>query len=100
MSGTRRRPLHRPALGPRFTPDAIALFAELERTPARKRRNDPFKAAEHELARKLNLVIEFWGGNSVLDASSGPCWPPGYIAHSDWYRVRRVREALLGVAPS
>jgi hypothetical protein len=98
VSGTKRTPIHRRALGPHVTPDVVALFAELEQTPARKRRGDQFKAVEHELARKLNLVSEWWTCNSVLDTSRSPCHPSGYIANAHWHRVRRVREALLAAA--
>jgi hypothetical protein len=97
MSGTRRTPIHRRTLGPHVTPDVVALFVRLEQTP-RRRRGDQFKTAERELAHKLSLVDEWWTGNSVLDRSRGPCHPPGYIANTDWRRVRHVREALLAAA--
>jgi hypothetical protein len=43
----------------------------------------------------LGLVDSWWLGNSVFDCSNGPCHPPGYVAHSDWFKVRRIREVLL-----
>jgi hypothetical protein len=77
---------------------AVTLFEELERVPKRRRSAQTFKDGERELHRMLGLTSEWWTGNSVLDRSNGPCHPPGYIGHSDWYRVRRIREALLQAA--
>ena len=97
MAGTRRTPLHRRRLPP-VAADALALFMELEGTPKRRRSAQTFKDGERELHRMLGLTSEWWTGNSVLDRSNGPCHPPGYIAHSDWFRVRRIRETLLQAA--
>jgi hypothetical protein len=97
MSGTKRVPLHRRRVPP-VAPDALALFAQLEQTPRRQRSDRAFKDGEHELARRLNLIDEFWRGSSVLDRDSVPCHPAGYLAHRDWYRVRAVRTALLRAA--
>jgi hypothetical protein len=97
VSGTKRTPINRRRL-PHIASAAVTLFVELERVPNRRRSAQTFKDGERELARLLGLSAEWWTGNSVLDRSNGPCHPPGYIAHSDWYRVRRIREALLQAA--
>ena len=80
---------------PSFSPDALALFAELEHTPARRRHTREFMDREHELARRLHLVDEWWGGNSVTDRSTEPCWPEWCVAHTDWHHCRAIREDLL-----
>jgi hypothetical protein len=50
----------------------------------------------HQLARILDLVPEWWTGNSVLDRSDGPVHTSSaYIAFHDWHRCREVRLALL-----
>jgi hypothetical protein len=92
---TNRTPIdrtHRPAL----IPQAILLFVELERTPVRQR-GEAFREREHELARMLGLVAEYWSMNSVLDRSRRPCWPEGYAARDHWKRCRRVRQPLLAL---
>jgi hypothetical protein len=76
-------------------PEVIALFRELERVPMRQRGTDEFRERDRTLARKLGLTASWWGGNTVLDRSKGPCWPPWLCAHEDWYVVRRIREQLL-----
>jgi hypothetical protein len=93
MSGTKRHPLHRRPV-PHIAPDVVALFARLELTPQSKRNRDE----EHELARRLGLTDEWWTMNTVLDRSRRPCHPRGYAAYTNWFRVRRVREALLRMA--
>jgi hypothetical protein len=80
---------------PSFSAEALALFAELERTPQGSRR---FQEGSRELARLLDLVNEFWTGNHVNDRSPTPCHPPDYIAFRDWHTCRRVRQALLAAA--
>lgn len=80
---------------PSFSPEALALFAELERVPAHRRHSREFKDKEHELARRLHLIDEFWSGNGVTNKSSGPCHPQGNIARQDWFRCRAIRLALL-----
>jgi hypothetical protein len=91
---TNRTPISRPHR-PRFTNEALALLAELERVPAHRRRSRVFRDAEHELARQLHLVAEYWTGNNVTDKSSEPCNPPGAIARADWIRCRAVRKQVL-----
>jgi hypothetical protein len=79
----------------RFTAETVALFRELNSTPARHRHRAEFKAREKELALMLDLTAEYWTTNSVLDRRREPCWPPGLIARDDWFRCRSVREQLL-----
>jgi hypothetical protein len=95
MSGTKRHPIYRFSRNRPFSNQTLTLFAELERTPRRNRNAQVFKDKERELARMLNLVSEWWTGNSVLDDSSAPVHPEGYVARADWHRVRQIREALL-----
>jgi hypothetical protein len=80
---------------PTFSTEAIALFVELEAVPPQRRDSQTFKNQEHELARRLGLVSEWWTCNSVLDRSGRPCNPPGYVAYQDWFRCRAVRRQLL-----
>jgi hypothetical protein len=81
---------------PPFGPEVIALFRELDATPARARGHDDFKVRERELMRALDLADEWrFSMCSVLSRDREPCHPPGNPAAIDWYRVRRVREALL-----
>jgi hypothetical protein len=84
-----------PERRPVFDSETLELFSRLEHMPPSTRSGPEFKVGERMLARKLNLVDEWWLGSSVLDRSLGPCYPPGHFAHKDWYRVRAVRCALL-----
>jgi hypothetical protein len=95
VSGTKRTPINRRRL-PHVAPAAVALFVELEQVPKRRRSAQTFKDGERELHRMLGLV-DSWRlcCNSVLDRSDGPCHPPGYLSHDDWFKVRAVRTALL-----
>ena len=86
----RRRPL--------LSPEAVTLFAVLERVPLRHRHRQDFRDRERELMRALGLTAEFWTANSVLDRSPGPCHPEEYVAHGDWHTCRKVRERLLEAA--
>jgi hypothetical protein len=79
---------------PQFSREVLELFAELEAVPLRQKKSQTFKNAEHELARKLGLVDEYWTVNSVLDRRRS-CHPPGYIANAHHARCRAVRKALL-----
>jgi len=83
------KPIERPQRA-RISAEVLEFFLELERMPRRQRDSQVFKDGEHELARRLNLVSEFWSGNSVLDRDQGPCWLPSLIAHHDWYRLREI----------
>jgi hypothetical protein len=78
-----------------FTPEVLGLFSELDAVPVRRRHSEDFKAKHRKLAQQLDLVSEYWTINSVLDRSAGPCHPPGYVAHQDWFTCRRVRTELL-----
>lgn len=91
---TNRTPISRPHR-PSFSLQALELFAELESVPARARHGREFKDREHELARLLHLVTEWWTGNGVTDKSSRPCHPEGCIARQDWFRCRAIRLVLL-----
>lgn len=84
--GRRRRPLS-------FDAETLALFVKLDGMKART--SDAFKAADRELARRLDLIAEWWTCNSVLDRSAEPCHPPGYISYDDWFTCREYRTALL-----
>jgi hypothetical protein len=95
MSGTKRHPIARRSQNPLITDEALRLFVELEGVPKRKRDSRTFKNAEHQLARMLNLVGEYWSMCSVLDRSERPAWPDHLQAFQDWHKVRRVREELL-----
>jgi hypothetical protein len=78
-----------------FTDEVLALFAELDRTPPRRRRSRAFQDAHKRLmCTLLNLGAEFWTMNSVLE--SGPCsTTPQYVAYGHWHTCRTVRAALL-----
>jgi hypothetical protein len=78
-----------------FNAGTVDLFYKLERMP---RDTQAFKDGSHELARRLNLIDEWWRGEHVNDRSASPCHPPGCMAHGDFYRVRAVREQLLEAA--
>jgi hypothetical protein len=90
---------------PQFSAEAIEFFFELEHMSRRDRehweddrragRRREYLDKSKRLAALLDLSSEFWGGNNVNDTSSGPCHPPGYPAHDDWFKVRRVRLELL-----
>ena len=84
-----------PERRPVFDSETLELFVRLEYMPPGARGSPEFWSGERALARRLNLVHEWWLGSSVLDHSLGPCHPPGHFAHKDWYRVRAVRCALL-----
>ena len=79
---------------PSFDDATVALFKRFDAMRGRSRGSEEFKRGVRELARRLNLVPEFWTGNSVLDRA-GTCHPEGYIANDDWRRCRDVRLALL-----
>jgi hypothetical protein len=93
---TNRHPRGWP-LRTRLTPELIALFAELEVTPPRRRNAQSWKDRERKLMSALGLVDEFWTMNSVLNRN-GPCHPPYYIANQHHARCREVRAALLAAA--
>ena|SRR5215831_9890978 len=84
-----------------FDSETLELFVRLEDMPRNTRSSPAFKVGERTLAKRLNLIDEWWRGSSVLDSSRGPCHPPGHFAYHDWYKVRAVRCALLeAVSPA
>jgi hypothetical protein len=87
-----RRTIRDRARLPVIDAETLTLFWRLDSS---KRRGHAFREETHELMRKLGLVDEYWTANSVLDRSSGPCHPKGYIARDHWYRCRAVRAQLL-----
>jgi hypothetical protein len=92
---TNRRIIDRPRR-PRFTKEALALFAELEAVPVRSRDQQDWQAASRRLAAMLGIEDEwFCSGCHVHDCSTEPSHSPEYVAHHAWFRVRAVREALL-----
>ena len=84
-------------LRPSFSPQVLELFLELEHGP---KRGEKFKARERELMYKLNLVHEWWTGDSVLDRSATCAYEPHYIAFHHWHTCRRVRLELLASTAS
>jgi hypothetical protein len=75
------------------------MFAVLEALPSRHRKSREFEERAYELAKRLGLNSEhFCSRCSVLDRERGPCWPPGYQARDDWFKVRAVRLRLLEMA--
>jgi len=95
MPGPIRKPLFHPVRAQVFTPEALALFLEIEATPQHKRGAKVYNDMEHRLARLLNLVPEWWGGNSVSDDADKPPWPDHLQAYKDRHKIRAIREQLL-----
>src|SRR5215831_18209660 len=100
---TNKFPLRHPRR-PRFTDEALKLFATLECVSPHDREHwedDPRPGRRREyldgskkLARLLELTTEFWGGCSVV--APGRFQPaPHYAAHQYWATVMRVRRELL-----
>lgn len=79
---------------PFFSAQAVELFAELERTPGG---HMPYTDASYRLAEMLGLVNEWWSSCHVNDRSRRPCWSPGHLAYTAFWKVREVREALLAI---
>ena len=79
-------------LRPRVLPEALQLFAKLERQPPSARSKEDVR----ELARMLDLEDEwFCCGQTVLDRELTPCYPPSKGAYDTFFRVRAMREYLL-----
>jgi hypothetical protein len=72
----------------------VALFIELENTPARQR-DQRWQAKSKRLARWLGLTDEWWATCHVNDRRARPCHPPGYYAYNAFHRCHIVRKALL-----
>ena len=79
---------------PSFSAEAIALFAELERSPDGWR---PYTDESYRLAVMLNLVTEWWSSYHVNDASTHPTHSPGFVAYDAFFTTREVRAALLTI---
>jgi non-ribosomal peptide synthetase component F len=93
---TKQHPRSRAWHQGRISPEAVALFAELEAVPSRRRSAQEFKQRSRELARMLGLEHEwFVACCDVHDTSNEPCWPPDHVAVQAWHRVRAVRRQLL-----
>lgn len=82
-----------------ITPEALALFLELERRRKNPRTDPKFREKSRQLARMVGLLDE-WVCSvcDVNDRSAGPCHPPEYVTHAAWFKVRRMRLALLAAA--
>jgi hypothetical protein len=76
--------------------DVIEIFRRLEATPLRQRKSDAFRDEDFRLHRLLGLYSERrCSVCSVFDREAEPPWPPEYVAHKDWHKVRAVRLELL-----
>jgi hypothetical protein len=93
---TRER--HRKA-APAHDPETVALFAELERVPLSRRRNESLLAKEDGLAWRLGLHAESrFDAQRVNDQTLLDC-PPAYDFLVDgWQRVTAMRKTLLELA--
>jgi hypothetical protein len=91
---TNRRPLAR-RRNPQFTSEVLSLFVELEHGP---KRSEKFRVRERELMYQLNLIHEWWTGDSVLDRSGACAYSPQYISYYHWHTCRRVRLQLLAAS--
>jgi len=80
---------------PRFTTEAIDLFAQLEAAPARQRQRQDWKDGSKRLHGLLNLSSEWWMAGDVCDRSSSSCYPPEMPAHTAWRRCREIRLQIL-----
>jgi hypothetical protein len=91
---TKRKPVYRNWRPGRFSAEAVELFAALEHTPGGNR---PYTDDSLRLAGMLGLTNEWLSSCHVNDRSERPCWPPSYVAHDAFWKVREVRQALLAV---
>jgi hypothetical protein len=92
---SKRRILARPRRAT-FTPEVVALFAELENTPRRARCSGAFRTKDQELAKRLGLEIEhLCDCRSVLDRDKPPTPTFARPVHEGQWRVYRVRRQLL-----
>jgi hypothetical protein len=82
---------------PSFPDDAvIEIFRRLESTPRRLRKTAAFLDEDFRLHKLLGLYSERRCSIcSVFDREAAPCWPPEYLAYTDWHKVRAVRLELL-----
>jgi hypothetical protein len=95
MPTNRRPPVRR--RNPTFTPEILSLFVELENGP---KRGERFRIREKALMYELNLVHEWWTGDSVLDRSAACAYEPHYLAFQHFFTCRRVRLELLAASGS
>jgi len=79
---------------PQISDEALELFLELERAPARRRERQDWIGKSKALARILDLSVEWWMMQHVNDRSRSSCYPPESGAYAAWHRVREVREQL------
>jgi hypothetical protein len=79
-----------------FSPEALRLFAELEKVPQHKRHSYEFKDPTLRLAELLGSDIEtMWlMGVQVNDRERAPVRADGFYVDL-WAKVRATREALL-----
>jgi hypothetical protein len=82
-------------LRPSFSAEVLELFVELEHGP---KRGERFRVRERELMYQLNLVHEWWTGDSVLDRSPACAYEPQYISFHHWHTCRQVRLRLLAAS--
>jgi hypothetical protein len=83
---------------PQFSPEAIALFRELDAVPMRRRKGREWDAAARQLSVLLDLESEWFcsaGRCCVLDRSSAPHCMPDKAAYETWFRTKATRELLL-----
>jgi hypothetical protein len=90
---TNRTRIVRPLRTPRFTAEAVDLFAQLEH---QSHDSVAFKLGSKRLAAMLGLGEQyFFSGTTVNDQEKDCPWPAGYPASDDWTRCREVRTQLL-----
>jgi hypothetical protein len=75
---------------PVFSTEALELFLELERRPASYHSEDA-----RRLAGMLGLIGERLKACHVNDRSSRSGYPPGHLTDSAFWKVRKIRKALL-----
>jgi hypothetical protein len=78
-----------------FTSEAVELFLEIERTPGGYR---PHTDDSRRLAGLLGLVPQWLKGAHVNDPSRSSGYPPGHLTDVAFWKVRKVRKALLAAA--
>ena len=90
---TNRTRIVRPLRQPKFSDEALELFAQLEHL---SQDSEQFKSGSKRLASMLGLWEEFFfTGVTVNDKDPESPWPIGHPAHDDWQRCREVRTQLL-----
>jgi hypothetical protein len=90
---TKRTVINRPRR-PTAPDDVTEIFRRLENMPPRLRKTGTFLDEDFRLHRLLNLYSE--RRCSMFSRESEPPWPPEYVAHNDWHRVRQVRLVARG----